>query len=348
MNRFFSAVLLVVLFVTAESCNKNLPKQLDTIDPSATFLTTTFSPILGRNYISRNPFSYGESTLPLEFEIVNMRRYNGEPAPELTNDVYPVTVWKTTGAGSYTGYETSLAEIEAKRTIENHRIFEMRKGSGDVIVWGNVNTSKLITRPDSGYVFDVKVSNSGATRYFYNLRFIPYKPVPHDPNNYNLTTGMASGPALTAGTSGISLSNFVRSRDDANMSAGEVDVYFNKLVGGNGNSLTFKFLDSAYSPINPKLFNQTDWTKLVHGFDMQLTDTEVKYTVAYPIPLAPVETPYTNSSGSRASVKFSYYRLGPGGLGVTATLGFNFAIYQKGDWEIAFHFKNTSPKFTND
>lgn len=348
MNRFFLAALLVLVLVSVGSCKKNLPKQLDAIDPTATFLTTTFSPVLGRNYIARNPFSYGESTLPLEFEIVNMRRFNGEPAPELTNDVYPVTVWKTTGAGSYTGYETSLAEIEAKRTIENHRIFEMRKGSGDVVVWGNVNTSKLITRPDSGYVFDVKVSNSGATHYYYNLRFIPYKPVPHDPNNYNLTTGMASGPALTSGTSGISLSNFVRSRDDANMGAGEVDVYFNKLVGGNGNSLTFKFLDSAYSPINPKLFNLTDWTKLVHGFDMRLTDTEVKYTVAYPIPLAPLETPYTNSSGSRANVRFSYYRLGPGGFGVTAVLGFSFAIYQKGDWEIAFHFKNTSPKFTND
>ncbi|MCD2422254.1 DUF5007 domain-containing protein [Niabella pedocola] len=348
MNRIFLTAVVVLMLVAGQSCKKQLPRQLDTIDRAATFLSTNFSPILGRNYIARNPFSYGQSTLPLEFEIVNMRRFNGEPAPELTDDIYPVTVWKTTGAGSYTGYETSMAEIEAKRTIENHRIFEMRKGSGDVVVWGDVNTSKLITRPDSGYVFDVKVSNSGATRYFYNLRFIPYKPIPHDPHNYDLNTGMASGPALNAGTSGISLLNFARSKDNVAMSAGEVDVYFNKLVGGPGNTLTFKFLDSAYAPINPKLFNQTQWDRLVHGFDMKLTDTEVKYTVAYPIPLAPIATPFTNGNGSRAAVKFAYYRLGPGGFGVTASLGFNFAIYQKGDWEIAFHFKNTSPKFTND
>ncbi|MCF3108549.1 DUF5007 domain-containing protein [Niabella sp. CC-SYL272] len=347
MNKTSFVAILLVL-ITGTSCKKLLPSQLDAIDRSATFLSTNFSPILGRNYIARNPFSYGQSTLPLDFEIVNMRRFNGEPAPELTDDIYPVTVWKTTGAGSYTGTETSLAEIEAKRTIENHRIFEMRKNSGDVVVWGDVNTSKLRTRPDSGYVFDVKVSNSGATRYFYNLRFMPYKPVPHDPHNYDLNTGMASGPALNANTSGISLINFARSKDNVAMSATEVDVYFNKLVGGSGNTLTFKFLDSAYAPINPRLFNQTQWDRLVHGFDMKLTDTEVKYTVAYPIPLTSTPTPYTNGNGSRAAVKFGYYRLGPGGFGVTASLGFNFAIYQKGDWEIAFHFKNTSPKFTND
>lgn len=348
MNKIFLAGLSLFLLATGLSCKKGLPSQLDAIDPAATFLQTSFSPVLGRNFIAKNPYSYGQSTLPLDFEIVNLRRFNGEPAPELTNDIYPVNVWKTTGAGSYTGFETSLAEIEAKRTIENHRILEMRRGSGDVVVWGNVNTSKLITRPDSGYVFDVKVSNSGATRYYYNLRFMPYKPIPHDPHNYNLNTGMASGPALTAGASGISLLNFVRSKDNVGMTINEVDVYFNKLTGGQGNSLTFKFLDSAYAPINPKLFNKTSWEKLIHGFDMKLTDTEVKYTVAYPIPLAPIATPYTNGSGSRASVKFDYYRLGPGGFGVTARLGFDFAIYQPGDWEIAFHFKNTSPKFVND
>ncbi|WP_300599413.1 DUF5007 domain-containing protein [Niabella sp.] len=348
MKRLFFVAVCLGALVSGISCKKGLPKQLDTIDRSATFLTTSFSPILGRNYISRGPFNYGQSTLPMEFEIVNMRRFNGEPAPELTNDIYPVTVWKTTGAGSYTGNETSLAEIEAKRTIENHRIFEMRKGSGDVVVWGDVNTSKLLTRPDSGYVFDVKVSNSGATRYYYNLRFMPYKQIPYDPNNYNQQTGMASSPALNAGTSGITLANFIRNKDGRTMTTGEVDVYFNKLVGGQGNTLTFKFLDSAYTPINPKLFNQTQWDRLVHGFNMKLTDTEVKYTVAYPIPLAPITTPYTNGNGSRAAVKFEYYRLGPGGFGVTAGLGFSFAIYQKGDWEIAFHFKNTSPKFAND
>lgn len=337
----------MVAVLISGSCKKLTPQDRDTIDPAATFLTTTFSPILGRNYIARGAFSSGESSLPMDFEIINVRRFNGEPAPELTEDIYPVTVWKSTGAGAYTGEEKSIDEIEQKRTTENHRILEMRRSSGDIVVWGSVNTSKLITRPDSGYRFDVKVSNSGATRYFYNLRFMPYKPVPHEPHNYNLNTGMTSNPALTSGVSGISMSNFFRRRDNTAMSASEVDVYFNKL-SSDGNSLTFKFLDSAYAPINPKLFNSTDWEHLVHGFGMQLTDTEVKYTVAYPIPLTQFPTRFTNANGTRAQVAFSYYRLGAGGVGVTATLGFNFAIYQKGDWEIAFHFKTTSPKFTDD
>lgn len=337
----FSLSFLVLTL--GSSCTKFYPEDRDSIDPGAQFLVTTYSPTLGRNTVYNGNFSSGTSSQPLEFEVLNLRRYNGDPAPELTDSIYKVLSWKNDGG--YTGAETSLAEIEAKRVIENHRIFEVRKNSGQVVIWSGMDVNQVLTRPDSGYKFDVKVSNSGASRYYYNLRFIPRKPIPYEPSNYNSETGMTTGPAVAFSTTG-NLTNVFRNSDNVAMQESEVDVYFSKK--GNGNSLTFRFLDSAFRTIDPHLFNSTNWNTLIHGFDVKVTNTSVTYTVAYPIPLIPLRTMYTNSSGNRASINLSYFRKGRAGAGVTAGMGFDFSIFEKGDWEISFQFKNTSPKFSDD
>lgn len=332
-----------LLFTLAVSCKRYYPEDRDSIDSGAQFLVTTYSPTLGRNTVYSGNFSSGFSSQPLEFEVLNLTRFNGEPAPELTDSVYQVLAWKHDGG--YTGAETSLEEIEAKRSIENHRIFEVRKNSGQVVVWSGMDVNQILTRPDSGYKFDVKVSNSGATRYYYNLRFMPRKPIPYEPSNYNSETGMTTGPAVAFTTAG-NLTNVFRNSDNVAMQESEVDVYFSKK--GTGNSLTFRFLDSAFRTIDPHLFNTTDWNSLIHGFDANVTSTSVSYKVAYPVPLIPLRTKYTNSSGNRAAVNFTYFRRGRAGAGVTANMSFNFAIFEKGDWDIAFQFKNTSPKFSDD
>jgi len=346
MSKSFITVLLLTGLICGWGCRKLVPLDKDTIDPSALFITKKFEPVLGRHTMYRNIFNYGQSTLPLQFEIMNMRRFDGSPAPELTDSVYPVMAWKNTAEGAYTGLEKSLEEIESKRYTEFHRLFEMRKFSGEILVWPGINTSKLLTQPDSGYKFDVKVSNSGAVSYYYDFRFMPYKSIPYDPNNYDLATGMPSSPTMPGGLGALDIGGIYRSKDNNLMSASEVDVMFNRM--GNGNTLSFRFLDSAYRPIDPGLFAATDWTRLVHGFDMQQSAAKVTYSVAYPVPVVQLPTRYTNSSGTRANVHFGFYRVGPGGQGIDAFLNFQFAIYEKGDWEIVFHFKNTSPKFTND
>lgn len=334
-------VLLVFSIIVFFSCNKYLPEDKDTIDPEAKFTTTTYSPTLGRASFFEGNFNFGNTSQPVTFEVVDLTTYDGQPAPEINDDVYPVQVWKG-GIGAYTGLETSMAEIEAKRSIEYHKIFELRKHSGEVLVWPGIDVSKIRARPDSGYKFNVKVSNAGATRYFYNLRFRPYRPRPYEPSNYNIETGMITNPAVKP----TEITNMVKQKDNFALTSADVDVFFNKK--DTGNSLTFRFLDSAYNPINPKLFNKTDWQRLVHGFNMQLTDSYVKYDVAYPIPLVyGYPTLYTNTSGTRNNTLFSYERIGPTGLGVTARLRLEFAIFETGDWEIIFYFKNTSPKFQN-
>ena len=344
-------LLLILVFLSGfTSCRKFFPEERDSIDAKAGFIGTgIYAPILGRNTVYRGIFNFGKSSTPLEFEILNLRRYDGSPAPELTDSIYALKVWKRYGTGGYSGDETSLQEIEDKRTIENHRILEMEKYSGDLSIWSGMNTDALISQPDSGYRFDVKVSNSGSTRYYYNLRFMPYKPQLYAPNIYDVNTGMYTGVALASGTSGVAVSGMAKRKDNSAMVASDVDVYFIRRPDTQGpNTLSFVFMDSVFRHLDPALFSNTDWDNLIHGFNRRMTPTEVTFDVAYPIPLVEQATKYTNSAGNRATVNFSYYRVVPGGSGVTANLRFSFAIWQPGNWEIRFVFKNSTPKFSGD
>lgn len=333
----------VVLVAGIVSCNKFLPTDRENISGEATFVQKVFEPTLGRNTVFSGAFSNPNNgtSYPVKFKMVNPRRYNGDPAPELT-DVFPVTVWKS----PYTGEEASIAEIEAKRSIEYHNIFEIKEHSGDFVMWAAGSSSFIRAQPDSGYVFDVELSNSGGRRYFRGLRLLPFRERPFEPSNYNPITGQSTSngvyPSMMANIKGDSTNEY--------LNGGDVDVYIRKpeIENPQGNTLTFRFLDKHFKPMNPDKFALTDWANLLHGFNMKKTATEVTYTVAYPIPLVDIPTAFTTGDGRRATVKFSYTRLGYGGLRETAVLGLNFAIYEKGDWEIVFAFKNDNPKFIND
>lgn len=123
---------------------------------------------------------------------------------------------------------------------------------------------------------------------------------------------------------------------------------FFKQVNTTGNTLTFKFVDTLFNPIDPNKFAATKWDEVVHGFDMVKDSEKVTYKVAYPIPLANYPTIYTSSDGNFARAVFRYERQGFGNIKETAMLGMNFSIFQKGDWEIIFWFRSERPKFVND
>jgi hypothetical protein len=126
----------------------------------------------------------------------------------------------------------------------------------------------------------------------------------------------------------------------------DVQVLFKK--AGNGNSITFKFVDTLSNPISPDKFAATDWANLVHGFNMVKDATKVKYDVAYPIPLSAYPTKYTTLAGDQARIVFRFNRQAFGNVLQQCFLAFNFNIYEKGDWEITFWFKRDKPKFDND
>ncbi|MCU7549415.1 DUF5007 domain-containing protein [Chitinophagaceae bacterium LB-8] len=324
------------------SCQKFLPAERETVGSDSQYTTDVYQPILGRTTNYTNNFYQGSTTYPSTFRVVNPRRRNGQPAPELT-DVFPVLVWKT----AYTGLEKSVEEIDAKREIQNRPLFEIGEHSGSFTMWAAAKSSFMRAQPDSGYLFDVELSNSGGRRYFRNLKLQPMRERPYEPSNYNASTGQPTSNGVTPSV----VSSIKGLTTDRYLSYGDIEVYIRKVIKQGvtpTNSLTFRFLDTLYNPIDPAKFATTDWDNLVHGFNKVMTNESVTYKVAYPIPAVALPTRFTTGDGKRAKVRFSYSRLGFGGATEKATLGLDFAIYEPGDWEIVFAFKSDNPKFVND
>ncbi|WP_276482901.1 DUF5007 domain-containing protein [Paraflavitalea pollutisoli] len=343
-RRLLTQVLATgVLLSLLGACTRLLPEYREALSLEAGFSQTTFEPVVGRTTMFSNVFvnPNNSSTYPIDFTIVNARRFSGEAAPELS-DIFPVKVWKQ----AYTGNETSVAEIEAKRVTEYHNLFEVRKHSGDFVLWSSATSNLLRCQADSGYIFDVEMSNGGGRRYFRNMRLMPFRERPYEPSNLNAITGqsVANGiyPSTMIGVVGDSTNQV--------LSAADVDVFIRKSEEGKpgGNTISFMFLDKYFRPIDPAKFADTDWNNLLHGFNMTKTATRVTYDVAFPVPAVPLATRFTTADGRRATTSFAWSRLGYGGLRQEAEIGLNFAIYEPGNWEIVFAFKKDNPKFSND
>ncbi|MET4080946.1 hypothetical protein ABIB40_000891 [Pedobacter sp. UYP30] len=351
--------LVLATAVLGNSCKKiyNLPQEKDFISNNVNFSNKVLDPIIGRNNLLGN-FNADYSTFPINFEIVNARYGDGTPYTDIFKKV-PTLVF----IAPYTGLETSLAEIEAKRKVEERPMFEIRS-SGQFLLWGSSTNDLIKPRPiDSTNLsqdtrfFDVKITNTGGERLIRDFQIRPFRERPYEPSNdFNAYTGLtAPDPQFPLDTTKRDyirpyLDNVIGAVSDLPISKydkNDVVVYIRPFTGGNGHSLRIKVLNKDSTEINPNQFNETVYEKMIHGFNMQKTDKYVQYDVAYPIPLAEVSTFYA-PGGSRAKVQLKYSRLGQGGGRQVATIGLDFAIYRQGDWEIVFHFRNQNPKFTNE
>jgi len=361
----YRVVLFLAVIIAFSGCRRifDLPEEKDYLSTKMTYFTSEFSPTLGRLNLYQGIFNPDNSSFPMTFEIVNARFGDGRSAEDMLAKK-PVLVWTQ----EYTGNEKSLAEIEAKRKIEERPMIELRP-SGDIIVWPSATSEVFkprdsVTYPQDIRYFDVRVKNSGGTRIIKNLSIIPYREIPYFPaddiNRY-------SGKPNTTTPNGTTLQhNFpvifgmIGEGTNAPLQAngggqsGVVYTYIRKVPNGTGNSLRFKFLNKDSVAIDPAKFNETKWDQLVHGFNMEKTSEYVKFDVAYPIPVARIPTRFTSGGvtntggGFTAHVEFVYSRRGFGGLREQGVISQEFAIYEKGDWEIVFHFKTVNPKFEDE
>lgn len=316
--------MLSTALLGLQSCVKEfVPSEKAAFSLDMAFTETEFRPILGRNsdIIS---FNDDLSSRPLTFRILNIRAYDGSPAPELQKP-FPVEVWKK----PYTGSETSLEEITAKRDIVNRPLWEIGLHSGTLTMWNVASSDFVRTEPDSCYVFDVEVSNSGGRKYFKDFKLKPQKEIPataYFGRTENVVGDSTRQPILDS------------------------RYWVNRT--GNGNSITFKFLDSQLNPIKLSRFNgmtTADWKHLVHGFNSRFAadSSSVTYDVAYPVPLvSTLNTRYNN--GALAVSTFKYSRVAFGGSRITSSLDLFYTIYQKGDWEVIVYFPTEAPLFDND
>lgn len=346
MRRLF-VILSIILLCFA--CRKWAADDLDYLSSRAVYNQRVFSPILGRTTLYSQIFNTDNSTTPINFRILNVRyKKDGKPANDFDQQV-EVLVWNQ----SYTGEEKSLAEIEAKRSVERHSVFEVNPKSGDFILWAEAKNTAMRQQPDSGYVFDVEASNTGGTNIYKDLSLMPLREQPYSPYEYDAITGAHLAQYPNPNDSSVfeliynhpGVYNMVDDGTNLYLKSDSVRVFFNRK--GDGNSLTFKFMDKDSLPMDPQNFNLTPWDSLLHGFNKQMTETEVSYQVAYPIPAMRFRTRYTNGDGSQAYVKFSFSRVGFGNVREIGILDLNFSIYQRGDWEIIFYFRN-NPRFRDE
>ncbi len=339
-NKWTLSGLLLGLVIAFSSCTDLIPDDLDALGDDVTITNTDFSPYIGRITTYENIVNVSnKSTLPLDFKVMGVRTAEGVAAPELL-EKHPVKVW----TGQYTGQETSLEEIESKRKIEYRPILDMQEKNGDIIFWNAGNNASIKTQPSDGYVFDVEIANSGGRRYSRNLTLRPRKSRDYEPSQYDDVIGLAKGaflrPTLTY--------NIYGERTNLPVTDTRVYIFEDTKNQTPGNTLTFSVLDSLGHTIDIRKFKDTDFEKLVHGFNHRFVDGKVIYDVAYPIPLINYPTTYTNEAGNRARMNLRYNRLVQGGFLQQAGIFFDFAIYREGHWEIQIRFNGETPNFENE
>ncbi|WP_118197060.1 DUF5007 domain-containing protein [Albibacterium indicum] len=352
--------LIAMCLLLFSGCKKlyNLPDEKEYLSGKIDYSNKIIEPVIGR-WNLHGGINIDNSSLPLKFEIVNARYGDGRPVTDIFQ-VRPTYVW----IAAYDGLETSLEEIEAKRKIEDHPIFEVRE-SGEFILWPSATNELLEPRPsDSSNLaqdtrfFDLKISNTGGEIILKDFQLRPWREREYYPDNdINHYTGEVRRdprdpfnpnrrdyirPWLDNVIGANTLKSLV-SNDDKK----DAVVYIRRFEGGNGHNLRFKVLDTDSVPMNPALFNETKWEEMVHGFNMEITDEYVQYDVAYPIPLvSALNTKYASGGNAHANIRYS--RRGFGGDLTTGAFGVDFRIYRPGDWEIVFHFKNDNPKFEDE
>ncbi len=357
----YTALGTLVLAIALTACEKlfDLPEEKEYLSENINYGSKVLEPILGRTNLMGS-FNADASTFPLQFEIVNARFGDGRPVTDLFQ-LRPTSVW----TAAYDGKETSLQQIEAKRKLEDRPLFEVRE-SGQFILWASATNDLIQPRPEDTTLlvqdirfFDVKITNTGGTRYIRDMQFIPWRERPYSPSTDidPYTGGVARDPVdpenpnkrayITAWMENVvgESSNLpLRNNEDTK----DLTVHIRQFEGGNGGKLRFRFMDPDSAYMNPDVFNETKWNQLVHGFNMEKTAEYVQYDVAYPIPVVNLRTPYTTSGGNQATVGFMYSRKGFDGDLMLAGFGLDFAIYRPGNWEIVFHFRNQLPKFEDE
>lgn len=338
---FFKVVIAPVFFMALAGCVKNyLPEEGDAFDRDANFTTTVFKPVMGRTTNYDNIFNSMNSTLPMSFEILNATHASdGTPATELY-DYYPIKVWKE----AYYGTEKSIEEINAKRMIEYRRLFDIHKHSGVMTMWAEASSKILLCQPDSGYKFDVRVTNTGGSKLIKGMRLMPQREVEFEPSVYDPETGLEIAKYVTPET--------VYIRDEIKgylIDPEDVHIYFrkNKDIENPNSTLTIAFYDKDWRAIDPRKFNETNWEKMFQaGFlkEINVEDKYVRYEMAYPLPLFKESNDYTDKNGEKAHIRFAASYLSNSNYRITSYMEFDFAIYKEAHWELRIHFSTDAPK----
>lgn len=68
---------------------------------------------------------------------------------------------------------------------EYRRLFDVIKHSGEIVMWGEANSGILRCQPDSGYIFNMEIANSGGFKTIKRMRLMPKREVDFEPSIYD-------------------------------------------------------------------------------------------------------------------------------------------------------------------
>lgn len=66
-------------------------------------------------------------------------------------------------------------------------------------MWGEANSGILRCQPDSGYVFNMNITNSGGYKVVKRMRLMPKREVDFEPSIYDSQTGLAIAEYVSPG-----------------------------------------------------------------------------------------------------------------------------------------------------
>ncbi|MRG44323.1 DUF5007 domain-containing protein [Chitinophaga sp. SYP-B3965] len=331
--------------LTVTGCYKDtLPQEKDYMSKDMNFKKETFVANLGRMNLFVDIFNADYSTQPMQFALQSPRTGDKTPAPVLLEEV-DTKQWKQ----PYSGTETSIAEIEAKRITVRRPILDLNKQNGQLVVWPTDSTKVRYGK----YFFDVLVKNGAGERLFPGLMLDYRRPRPYEPYEFDDLTGIRK--ADNAG--GIIRPTVLTGHKDAqgiDLKPENVRVYFIK-TGNASNKLTFKFVNKDSVTIPISTFNIQRWDSLFYASKM--TDRNIKFGFNRVIPKDSTKVTYdiTNpfpvlaeafAGDELAEYIFTFSRVSYG-YRVTGRIGMKFSIHEPGEWTVVFRYL-VNPKFGDD
>lgn len=337
----WNGLLCSLLIVNASCIDKYLPEEKDAFDRDVNFTRTSFDPVMGHTVYYTDICNTGNSTLPLTFSITDIKHNDGTPAPAL-EEYYPVRVWKK----PYLGTEKTIEEINAKRGTEYRRLFDVIKHSGEIVMWGEANSGILRCQPDSGYIFNMEIANSGGFKTIKRMRLMPKREVDFEPSIYDSETGLPVSEFVSPSTSLMTYENKNSSSSISYIiKPADIHIYFRENKdAGEGTSLSISFYDPSWNVIDPRCFNETSWNNLFQaGFLKDINEKEVVYDMAYPLPLFTGKSNYTDDKGEKARVTFTTSYMSKYGTRRRGYFIFEFAIYKEAHWDMFIHFSKGMP-----
>jgi hypothetical protein len=285
---FLTAITTILFF---NSCTKINDGKVGFFSDQIRYLEDTLQIERGTARFSTKPIDLDGSTAPLKFELLDIRDSKGKSVKaDFLEKKYPIATFKE-GAVFNVDEDTTLALLNAKRTVTEVPGMYFLENSG--ILLTNQASENF---PLGQYVIDVKASGPRGEKIFKNFQY------------FNIVDPDVS--RLIVFTDRVSNSQSPPNGSDFLVQAAPIFTF--QQISPAGTTLIVKFLDKNGVPFNPKngeierRGDRPEFTNYARFNPVIFTDTALvlKYEIA-PFPI----TQYINKATGQNWGFLIYYRI---------------------------------------